>query len=271
MNFCFYPKHEFACPQLKHCPHLGGAALGTLVHIANASGDSLDGLHRQLDAARQSVSNLVAENEALKREVERLKLELKLERQNKFATNRQRQSGAAQAKTSASPSEAQPRKRGAPVGHPGWFRPTPTEYDALIEVAAPADCPHCGGPVSVYTSQDPTDHLQEDLVAGRRHVTLFRHPEARCRSCRRWVQKTGEGEILGSMIGPRLRAIAVYLHNDIGISLRKVPRAIADLFEFRFTPAALIGFERLLAANAEPVVRRHPQEGRRQRRCGACG
>ena len=68
------------------------------------------------------------------------------------------------------------------------------------------------------------------------------------------MQKAAEGEIPGSMIGPRLRAIAVYLHNDIGISLRKVPRAIADLFEFRFTPAALIGFEKLLAANAEPVV-----------------
>jgi transposase len=254
MSFCFYPKHEFACPQLKRCPHLGGAALGALVHVANASGDTVDRLHRQLDAARQSVSDLLAENEALKGEVERLKLELKLGRQNKFATNRQRKGGAADAKTSESPSQAQSRKRGAPVGHPGWFRPTPTEYDALLEVAAPADCPHCGGPVSVYTSQDPTDHLQEDLVEGRRHVALFRHPQARCRSCRRWVQKAGEGEILGSMIGPRLRAIAVYLHNDIGISLRKVPRAIADLFQFRFTPAALIGFEKLLAATAEPVV-----------------
>ena len=117
-----------------------------------------------------------------------------------------------------------------------------------------ANCPHCGGPVSVYTSQDPTDHLQEDLVAGRRHVTLFRHPQARCRSCRHWVQKAGEGEIVGSMIGPRLRAIAVYLHTSIGISLRKVPRAIADLFEFRFTPAALISFEKLLATSALPVV-----------------
>jgi hypothetical protein len=56
------------------------------------------------------------------------------------------------------------------------------------------------------------------------------------------------------MIGPRLSAIAVYQHNDIGISLRKVPRAIADLFQFRFTPAALIGFEKLLAADAEPVA-----------------
>jgi transposase len=254
MSFCFYPDHEFACPQLMHCPHLGGAALGAVVHVANTSDDTVHLLHRQLAAARQSVSDLRTENEALKHEVERLKLQLKLERQNKFATNRQRQSGATQDKTSASPSDAQPRKRGAPMGHPGWFRPTPTEYDALVEVAAPADCPHCGGPVSVFTSQEPTDHLQEDLVEGRRHVTLFRHPGARCRSCRRWVQKAAEGEILGSMIGPRLRAIAVYLHNDIGISLRKVPRAIADLFEFRFTPAALIGFEKLMMASAESVV-----------------
>ena len=253
MNFPFYPKHEFACPHVSHCPHLGGAALGTLVHLANSSGDSLDYAHRQLDATRKSVSDLVAENEALRREVERLKLELKLERQTKFATNRQRQADTVEDKPTESPSQAEPRKRGAPVGHPGWFRPTPTEYDALVEVAPPANCPHCGGPVSVYTSQDPTDHLQEDLVAGRRHVTLFRHPQARCRSCRRWVHTAGEGEIVGSMIGPRLRAAAVYLHTDIGVSLRKVPRAIADLFDFRFTPAALIGFEKLLAANALPV------------------
>jgi transposase len=254
MKFCFYPKHEYACPHVSQCPHLGGAALGTLVHLANSSGDSLDYAHRQLDATRKSVSDLVAENEALKREVERLKLELKLERQTKFATSRQRQADAVEDKPTESPCQAEPRKRGAPVGHPGWFRPTPTEYDALVEVGPPANCPHCGGPVSVYTSQDPTDHLQEDLVEGRHHVTLFRHPQARCRSCRRWVHTAGEGEIVGSMIGPRLRAIAVYLHNDIGISLRKVPRAIGDLFEFHFTPAALIGFEKLLAADALPVV-----------------
>jgi transposase len=254
MSFCFYPKHEYACPQLCHCPHLGGASLGAVVRLANTSGDTVDRLHRQLDATRKSVSDLVVENEALKREIERLKLELKHERQTKFATNRQRQARADEGKPSESPSRVESRKRGAPAGHPGWFRPTPTEYDTLVEVVPPADCPHCGGPVSVYTSQDPTDHLQEDLVAGRRHVTLFRHPQARCRSCRRWVHKAGEGEIVGSMIGPRLRAIAVYLHNDIGISLRKVPRAIADLFQFRFTPAALIGFEKLLAAHAVPVA-----------------
>jgi transposase len=254
MSFSFYPNHQFACPQLKHCPHLGGAALGTLVLLANQSDDALDRLHRQLDASRKSNSDLVAENEALKREIERLKLELKLERQNKFATNQQRQADAAESKPVESPGESQTRKLGAPVGHPGWFRPTPTEYDALVAVAVPAACPHCGGPVSIYTTQEPTDHLQEDVVAGRPHVTLFRHPKARCRSCRHWVQIAGEGEILGSRIGPQLRAIAAYLHNDIGISLRKVPRAIGDLFEFHFTPAALIGFEKLMGAAAEPVA-----------------
>jgi transposase len=254
MTFCFYPKHEYACPNLRHCPHVGGAALASLVHAANESDEEADRRHRQIDAARKSVSELVAENEALKREVERLKLELKLERQTKFATKRQRQGETSPNTPAENPSQAGRRKRGAPAGHPGWFRRRPTQYDALVEVAAPADCPHCRGPVSIYRSQCPSDHYQEDLVAGRRHVTLFRHPVARCRSCRDWVQQAGEGEILGSMIGPRLRAAAVFLHNDIGISLRKVPRAIGELFDFRFTPAALIGFEKLLATFAEPVV-----------------
>jgi transposase len=89
MSFCFYPKHDYACPRLSHCPHLGGAALGSLVLLANDSGDSLDRLHRQWDATQKSVSELVAENGALKREIERLELELKLERRIKFATNRQ--------------------------------------------------------------------------------------------------------------------------------------------------------------------------------------
>jgi hypothetical protein len=95
-----------------------------LVLLANESADTLDCLHRQLDASRQSVLELVAENEALGREIERLKLELKLERQTKLATNRPRQASAAENKPLESPDQAQSRKRGAPVGHPGWFRPT---------------------------------------------------------------------------------------------------------------------------------------------------
>lgn len=91
MDFCFYPDHEHGCPHVGHCPHLGGAALATLVYDANENGQMLDMLYGQLDAARNSVSELLRENEQLKKQLEQVKLELKLERQKKFATNRQKQ------------------------------------------------------------------------------------------------------------------------------------------------------------------------------------
>ncbi len=90
MDFCFYPNHEHGCPHVGHCPHLGGAALGTLVLAAGENGQMLDMLHGQLDDVRKSVRELLQENERLKTQLEQVKLELKLERQNKFATNQQK-------------------------------------------------------------------------------------------------------------------------------------------------------------------------------------
>lgn len=253
VSFSFYPRHEHGCPHVGHCPHLGGASLGLVVLAANENEETHDQLYWQLDAARESISDLVAEVESLKKQLAQAKLELKLERQTKFATNRQQHSDS-NSPASARSRPAQKRKRGAPLGHPGWYRPPPTAYDLLVEVAAPARCPHCRGPVSIYESLPKSDHLQEDLLDGRLHVTLFRRPQARCRACRRWARQSGEGEILDSRIGPRLRATALYLRHEIGISARKVPRAIEDLFGFHFTPATLLNFEKLLAHGAQPVV-----------------
>ncbi len=149
MHFCFYPQHEYACPHVGHCPHLGGAALSTLVSAADRSGDYLDMLHGQLDAARKSVSKLVAENESLRNQLEQVKLELRLERQNKFRAGCDDHEAVDVAIAGAPPDEANPinagpRKRGAPVGHPGWFRAIPTQFDQTIDVPAPVLCPHCG-------------------------------------------------------------------------------------------------------------------------------
>ena len=256
MSVSFYPKHEFGCPHVRHCPHLGGASLGTLVLLAEENEESRDHLYRQLDAARESITELVAENESLKRQLAQAKQELKLERQTKFATNQQKQAegDSASAPAADSGGKRKKRKRGAPKGHPGWYRPTPTQYDRVVEVAAPEHCPHCRGRVSVYESQPKSEHLQEDLIDRRAQVTLFRHPQARCCGCRRWVRQAGEGEILDSRIGPHLRSMALHLRHEIGISTRKVARAIEDLFDFRFTPASLLKFEKQLAERAESVV-----------------
>jgi hypothetical protein len=256
MHFCFYPRHEYACPHVQHCPHLGGAALGTVVSVANQSGDYLEMLHGQLDGARHSVAALLADNELLRQELEQVKLELRLERQNKFRSgcdSHRVNDEEAVADTNGEPNDAAgaPRKRGAPVGHPGWFRAIPTEFDRTIEVAAPDVCPCCGGEARCFPAKEPGEHVQEDIVDGVYRVVLYRHPATRCRSCRRWVQIAGAGELLGSHIGPKLRALALFLRNDIGVSYRKIPRTLREVFDFPFTPAALIGFEKLLAQPAE--------------------
>ena len=66
-----------------------GSLLGLLVLAANENEETQEYLHRQLDAERQSVSQLVAEVESLKKQLAQAKQELKLERQTKFATNQQ--------------------------------------------------------------------------------------------------------------------------------------------------------------------------------------
>ncbi|HJT30771.1 MAG TPA: IS66 family transposase [Pirellulales bacterium] len=254
MDFCFYPRHEFACPQIGHCPHLGGAALSTLVDAASEQGQYLDMLHGQLDFERQRSSKLVAENEELKRQLAQVRLELKLERQRKFACGRDAKDAPTEDAPARRANDKTPGKRGAPVGHPGWFRPTPTHYDELIPVDAPAKCPHCGGQVRSFPNFEPHDHLQEDMVDNVHQVVLYRHAAGRCRACRRWVQQAGAGEILGSRLGPRMRAAAMYLRNTIGISYRKVPRALEELFAFSFVPASLIAFEKALAGLSEPLA-----------------
>ena len=51
-----------------------------------------------------------------------------------------------------------------------------------------------------------------------------------------------------------LRSLAVWLRNAIGISYRKIPRIIEEMYGVTFTPAALIGFETMLAEKAQPIV-----------------
>jgi hypothetical protein len=81
MHFVFYPKHEFGCRHVDHCPHLGGASLGWLVHAADERTEWTDSLLRQIDGLRAesaSKSDTIAQ---LAARIEQLECELKAERQ----------------------------------------------------------------------------------------------------------------------------------------------------------------------------------------------
>jgi hypothetical protein len=69
---------------------LGGASLGTLVLAASDQDDHFRMVDGQLDFERERNSKLLAENERLEHELAQVRLELKLERQRKFACGRDR-------------------------------------------------------------------------------------------------------------------------------------------------------------------------------------
>ncbi len=99
-------------------------------------------LHATIDAERARGDRLLEENQRLQKELDQVKLELKLERQNKFATSKLKQDSgdtATAATDSTTASTKEKKKRGAPVGHPGWFRKMPEAYDWAVDVAAPND------------------------------------------------------------------------------------------------------------------------------------
>lgn len=255
MSYSFYPIKSDPCPNVRHCPHAGGAAISVLVLQGNKNEEHHRYLTGTIDAQRVQISKLVQENQKLEADLAQAKLALKLERQNKFATNNQKNKDAEpDIPIADTPADEAAKKRGAPVGHAGWFRPTPTQYDWDFDVPAPRRCPHCNGQVSLLQSSDPVEHLQEDIIENVYRVVCYRHPVTRCDACGKHVQLAGEGEILGSRIGPGLRSIAAWLRNGIGITYRKVPQVIQELYGVRFTPAALLGFESKLAKKSLPIV-----------------
>ena len=88
MSFAFYPKHEHACPNVGHCPHLGGASLGSLVQVANYSSQSHENDQRQIRVLREDRDDLLSQVVALEEQLAAVKLELKL------ACRRRRRTGS---------------------------------------------------------------------------------------------------------------------------------------------------------------------------------
>ena len=250
MHFVFYPKHEYGCPQVGHCPHLGGAALGGLVLAADEQTEWTNALHRQVDALREENSAKSRKIEELTAQVEQLQRELKAERQKQF--HRRKEEPAAEEPESTTPQDT--KKRGAPLGHPGWYRRRPVGFDEAVFVPAPGRCPHCDGRVKARPERPVYEHLQEDWIDGKRVVVCYRHEAGRCGKCRRWVRSAGPGELLRAMIGPQLRAASLFLQYDIGLTTRKVVRTVAGLAQFAFTPASLLRFGAEAARKAQPLA-----------------
>jgi transposase len=225
----------FDCPYQNACPHLEWLSTSWVwsqyqrgnksYHEQLEMNDLLDG---HLDAALKRIR-------VLEKELAELRAKYQALHQKQFKANRKKEIRKEE--------PSGPKKRGAPVGHPGWFRPKPTQEDRTVHVSAPEQCPYCHS-TRLSPIQETWEHLQEDIVlVSQPRVTRYRHEQAFCHGCRRPVVQAADDEILQAPIGPVTKATAMYLRYEIGIPYRKVAEIFKVLFGLSVVPASLVGFD----------------------------
>jgi len=246
-----WPPHDFECPYPHNCPYLDWLSttwvLSEYRRINKTRNEYLQIIDRFRDALDESNRRV----RALERENAELKAKMTLLHQRQFKANRRKR--ADETEVCAKEADAPPRKRGAPVGHPGWSRPVPTRVDRTVHVEAPSTCPHCGS-AGLLPAEGVHEHIQEDIVIRPRPlVTRYVHRRAHCRRCNRAVVQAGKDEIPNAPIGPVAKSAAVYLRYRIGITYRKTREILSELFGLSCVPASLVGFDRKAANKGEAI------------------
>jgi len=229
--------YDFVCPYRKACPYLGMSVEWANLLIADAQNEIFHEGRRNFDN-EEYITSLEKDNEALEKRVAELEARLKQQHRQKFKPNKEMPKRDKAEK---------PKKRGAPIGHPGWYRKIPKRVDKTIYVEPPQVCPHCQ-----HKELEVVDNchiqIQEDIVLQPRTVvTKYIHQQAYCPTCRREVFKTAESELRNCDIGPITKAAAVYLRHEVKLSHRDVEKVFSGLFGMPFVPASSMAFSHKVA------------------------
>jgi hypothetical protein len=148
--------------------------------------------------------------------------------------------------------EAQPKKPGAPTGHPGWFRKKPGYIDHIEEVRL-EKCPKCGSRDLKDTGK-VQDHIQEDIILVTQTVaTCFAKRQYDCGECGSQVEGRGKEELPNSYIGPRAKSLAVFLKYHIKVSDRDIQKLFKSLLGLTIVPSSIPGFRNQLTRYCRPL------------------
>lgn len=177
-----YPAHDFECLYRHTCPYLDGLSttwvLGEYRRADNVYHEHLriiDDFYRDLKDRDNRIRFLERENAELKAKLQAL-------HQRQFKPSKKKD--AEDIEGDASSKEGK-RKRGAPVGHPGWVRPKPDRIDRTVDVPAPTTCRRWKKAWSTFrkiSSSDPVP-WSPAICMGRRSargaiIRLFRQARA---------------------------------------------------------------------------------------------
>ena len=145
--------------------------------------EELSHTRHERDQARKETGRLQRETEDLERELERIKEENEqLRKELELAQRAARRQAApfSRGKLRSHPKSPGRKPRAAYGQH--HRRPIPEHVDQEIQVPVPAQCPDCGGPLTVERVET---QYQEEIL---RHTFGTTVPICRCRQCAKRVQ-----------------------------------------------------------------------------------
>jgi transposase len=250
-----YPPHDFECLDRHSCPYLDGMSSQWVLEEYRRGEDVYQEHLRTIESFDGEIKVRDVRIRRLERENAELKAKLQALHRRQFKSNKKKDAerGKKDVEGGSLAREGIKKKRGAPVGHPGWVRPKPERIDQTVEVPAPTICPHCQSH-DLTSMKEITEHLQEDIVIQPRTlVTRYLHGQAFCTKCHRPVVQAGEGELLNAPIGPVAKSVAIYLRYRIGIPYRKTTEMFRELFGLKFVPASALRFDRQAAGRGMPI------------------
>jgi len=244
-----YPPRDFQCLYKSACPYLGLLSTRWVISEYRRGQDRYQEHLKIIDWFDAELKDKNKRLHMLERENAELKAKLKMLHQRQFKPNKKKDTVA----TTQDSLSLNRKKRGAPVGHPGWVRPKPARIDRTVFVPAPMVCPYCRKD-NLAPLKELREHIQEDIVLNPKTVvTCYQHEQAFCSCCNRPVVCAGEGEILNAPIGPVAKSVAIYLRYRIGVPYRKATELFRDVFGLNFVPASALGFDRKASAYGAPI------------------
>ena len=151
------------------------------------------------------LSKLREENQHLKEENAYLKFKLEEFNAKRYKSNKTPPPDAGASEPTL------PKKPGGKPGHPGWFRKRPEKIDRVKDVHLDR-CPDCGSTdITACKNKKVDEHIQEDIILPQVETVLYRHHEYYCKGCKKVVSSPGKNEMANSYIGPKAKALAVFL------------------------------------------------------------
>lgn len=143
--------------------------------------------------------------------------------------------------------QAKPKKPGRKPGQGNFTRrpaPPPESYTAEVSVPVAGEhCPACDGPLEPRGVETVTKTDLPPVV--RLEVTAYHLQLCQCAACHRPVRAThpdvpaDQRGATAHRLGPRVLALAHWLHYQVGVPVRKVPSVLATVYGVAVTQGAL--------------------------------